>query len=223
MNPSLGERFSIRKAPDEDRNFFDAYCIIILAVHIVTANGNPKQKSRKFGTRRNIYKMPQVTCSGCHCTPFAQFAVIARRTARSLLCMENFLPFLDYVFTKLYQEFLSQFGSTPPSVLPYCYTSLFALFWKYSPCTKLASTLLPVCSRGWPTTIWRNRCSPSRLCSITSSLNRFVNTLPGNGGIVTLALSRSSMSRKYSKSEYRRRTVLCLSLKAGMLVRQIIS
>ena len=62
MNPSLGERFGIRKAPDEDRNFFDAYCIIILAVHIVTANGNPKQKSRKFGTRRNIYKMPQVTC-----------------------------------------------------------------------------------------------------------------------------------------------------------------
>ena len=62
MNPSQGERFSIRKAPDDDRNFFDAYCIIILAVHIVTANGNPKQKSRRLGTRRNIYKMSQVIC-----------------------------------------------------------------------------------------------------------------------------------------------------------------
>ena len=86
MNPSLGERFSIRKAPDEDRNFFDAYCIIILAVHIVTANGNPKQKSRKFGTRRNIYKMPQVTCYRlplyairsirCNCSKHSQIATV---------------------------------------------------------------------------------------------------------------------------------------------------
>ena len=73
--------------------------------------------------------------------------------------------------------------------------------WNHSPCTKLASTLLPVCNSGCPTTICKNRCSPSLLCSITSSLNRFVNTFPGSGGIVTRALSRSSISRKYSKSE----------------------
>lgn len=68
-------------------------------------------------------------------------------------------------------------------------------------CTNGPRTLLPVWSRGCPTTICKNRCSPSRLCSITSSEKRFVNTLPGRGGIVTLALSRSSISRKYSKSE----------------------
>jgi hypothetical protein len=50
-----------------------------------------------------------------------------------------------------------------------------------------------------------------------------VKTLPGNGGMVTLALSRSNMSRKYSKSEYRRRTTEWRSLKAGMLVRVWIS
>jgi len=70
----------------------------------------------------------------------------------------------------------------------------------HSPCTKLASTLLPVCKSGWPTTICKNRCKPSRRCSITSSLNRFVNTFPGSGGMVTRADSRSRMSRKYSKS-----------------------
>jgi len=86
--------------------------------------------------------------------------------------------------TDLHQALRSQFGS----------------------CTKLASTLLPVCSNGWPTTICKNRCNPSRRCSITSSLNRFVKTFPGNGGIVTRADSRSRMSRKYSKSLYLRRT-----------------
>ena len=101
-----------------------------------------------------------------------------------------------------YHEFLSQFGSvsqlaalSPPDVL------FFHHKWNHSPCTKLASTLLPVCNSGCPTTICKNRCSPSLLCSITSSLNRFVNTFPGSGGIVTRALSRSSISRKYSKSE----------------------
>lgn len=94
---------------------------------------------------------------------------------------------------------------------------------KDPPCIKLASTLLPVCSSGCPATICRNRWSPSRRCSMTSSLNRFVNTLPGRGGIVTRVLSRSRMSRKYSKSEYRRRTTECFSLNAGMLVRQTIS
>lgn len=78
-------------------------------------------------------------------------------------------------------------------------------------CTKLASTLLPVCSSGWPTTICRNLCSPSRRCSITSSENRFVNTLPGSGGMVTRDDSRSRMSRKCSKSLYRRRTLENLS------------
>ena len=53
MRLSQGERFSIRKAPDDDGNLFDAYCIIYLAVHIVTADGNPKQKSRNIGTRRD--------------------------------------------------------------------------------------------------------------------------------------------------------------------------
>ena len=134
---------------------------------------------------------------------------------RPLLCMKPIL-----IPAIVHQEFLSQFGSIPALVLPrICYEPPP----QHSPCTKLANTLLPVCSKGWPTTICRNRCNPSLLCSITSSLNRLVNTLPGSGGIVTLALSRSSMSRKYSKSEYRRRTVLCLSLKAGMLVRQTIS
>ena len=88
---------------------------------------------------------------------------------------------------------------------------------------KLAKTLLPVCNKGWPATICRNLCRPSRRCSITSSLKRFVKTFPGSGGIVTLVLSRSRISRKYSKSEYRRRTMDCLSLKAGMFVRHMIS
>lgn len=43
-------------------------------------------------------------------------------------------------------------------------------------------------------------------------------TFPGSWGIVTLVLSFSRMSRKASKSEYRRRTTDCWSLKAGMLV-----
>lgn len=94
---------------------------------------------------------------------------------------------------------------------------------QFGSCIKLARTLLPVCSRGWPATICRNLCKPSRRCSITSSLNRLVKTFPGSGGIVTLVLSRSRISLKYSKSEYRRRTMECLSLNAGMFVRQIIS
>ena len=44
------------------------------------------------------------------------------------------------------------------------------------PWTKLPKTLLPVCSRGCPTTICRKRWRPSRLCSITSSENRLVKT-----------------------------------------------
>lgn len=141
-----------------------------------------------------------------------------------------------------HHEFLSQFGSTRKKVVS------FGSSWKidslhlsisplmhlrhtpkperkehHSPCTKLAKTLLPVCNSGCPTTICKKRCSPSLRCSITSSEKRFVKTLPGSGGMVTRADSRSRMSRKYSKSEYRRRTVLCLSLKAGMLVRQTIS
>lgn len=43
-------------------------------------------------------------------------------------------------------------------------------------------------------------------------------TFPGSWGIVTLVLSFSRMSRNASKSEYRRRTTDCWSLKAGMLV-----
>jgi hypothetical protein len=79
-------------------------------------------------------------------------------------------------------------------------SSVFCIAYPNSPCTKLPSTLLPVCSSGCPTTICRNRCSPSRRCSITSSLKRLVNTFPGRGGMVTRADSRSRMSRKYSKS-----------------------
>lgn len=64
----------------------------------------------------------------------------------------------------------------------------------------------------------KNRSSPSRLLSMTSSEKRFVKTLPGNGGMFTLVDSRSRISRKASKSEYRRRTSEWRSLKAGMLV-----
>ena len=53
-------------------------------------------------------------------------------------------------------------------------------------CTNGPSTFEPVCSSGCPTTILRNLSNPSLLCSITSSLNLLVNTLPGSGGIVTL-------------------------------------
>lgn len=91
------------------------------------------------------------------------------------------------------------------------------------PCTNAASTLLPVWSSGCPTTICRNRCSPSLLCSITSSEKRFVSTLPGRGGIVTRALSRSSISLKASNSLYRRLTVEDFNLNAGILVRITIS
>ncbi|POS88397.1 hypothetical protein EPUL_000049 [Erysiphe pulchra] len=71
------------------------------------------------------------------------------------------------------------------------------------PCTKLANTLLPVCSKGCPTTICKNLCKPSPRCSITSSLKRFVKTFPGRGGMVTRADSLSKISRKCSKSEIR--------------------
>ena len=78
-------------------------------------------------------------------------------------------------------------------------------------------TLDPVCNSGWPATllinivmesryIWRNLSKPSLRCSMTSSENRFVKTLPGSGGIETLDDSRSRMSRKCSKSLYRLRT-----------------
>ena len=53
---------------------------------------------------------------------------------------------------------------------------------------------------------------------MTSSEKRFVKTLPGRGGMFTRVLSRSRMSRKASKSEYRRRTTECRSLNAGMFV-----
>lgn len=74
------------------------------------------------------------------------------------------------------------------------------------------------CKSGCPATICKNRSNPSLRPSITSSVNRLVNTLPGNAGIFTRVLSRSRMSRKYSKSEYRRRTELYRILNAGMFV-----
>jgi hypothetical protein len=74
------------------------------------------------------------------------------------------------------------------------------------------------CRRGCPATTLRNFSRPSRLVSITSSENLFVKTLPGNRGMLTLVDSRSRISRKASKSLYRRRTTECRSLKAGMLV-----
>lgn len=57
------------------------------------------------------------------------------------------------------------------------------------------------CSNGCPATILKNLSSPSRLPSMTSSENLFVNTFPGSGGILTRVDSRSRMSRKASKSE----------------------
>jgi hypothetical protein len=86
------------------------------------------------------------------------------------------------------------------------------------PCTNPPNTLLPVCNSGCPPTILRNLSKPLRLSSITASSNRFRYTLPGSGGILTLALSRSSKSRKTSKSEYRRLTSDRRSLNAGMFV-----
>lgn len=53
---------------------------------------------------------------------------------------------------------------------------------------------------------------------MTSSVNRFVKTLPGRGGIETREDSLSRISRKCSKSLYRRRTEEDLSLNAGMFV-----
>jgi len=76
-----------------------------------------------------------------------------------------------------------------------------ALRSQFGSCMNAPRTLLPVCNSGCPTTICRKRCRPSLLCSITSSENRLVNTFPGSGGMVTLAVSRSRTSRKYSKSE----------------------
>ena len=74
------------------------------------------------------------------------------------------------------------------------------------------------CNSGCPATILKNRSNPSRRLSITSSENRLVNTFPGRGGIFTRVDSCSRMSRKASKSEYRRRTMEWRSLNAGMLV-----
>lgn len=118
------------------------------------------------------------------------------------------------------------------STLPYQ-----ALRSQFGSCTNGPSTFEPVCSNGCPTTILRNLSRPSLLCSITSSLNLLVKTLPGRGGIVTcagqyercpsdqhtLALSLSRISRKYSKSEYLLRTTEWRNLKAGMFVRVCIS
>jgi hypothetical protein len=57
------------------------------------------------------------------------------------------------------------------------------------------------CNKGCPATTLKNLSKPSLLLSITSSLNLFVNTFPGRGGIFTLVDSRSRISRKASKSE----------------------
>jgi hypothetical protein len=123
--------------------------------------------------------------------------------------------------TKLIQAFTT--SSCPNSDLTPININPNDLEALHIPWTKPTSTLLPVCNSGCPTTICRNRCNPSFRCSITSSLNRLVKTLPGSGGIVTRALSRSRISLKYSKSLYLRLTMLCLSLKAGILVRHTIS
>ena len=67
----------------------------------------------------------------------------------------------------------------------------------------------------------KKRSKPSRLASMTSSENRFVKTFPGRGGILTRVDSRSNISLKASKSEYRLRTTECRSLKAGIFVYQV--
>lgn len=65
--------------------------------------------------------------------------------------------------------------------------------------TGLSSSL--TCSKGWLATPVMNLSKPSLLLSMTSSVNRFVKTFPGKGGMFTLVVSRSRMSLKYSKSE----------------------
>ena len=130
------------------------------------------------------------------------FPVVLQRLALSIdsLVIDILRCFIRPLFVNgsswYYHAFRSQFGSRSTSI---SFLAQHALM--YSPCTKGPSTLLPVCSSGCPTTICKNRCNPSLRCSITSSLKRFVNTLPGKGGMVTRADSRSRMSRKYSKSE----------------------
>jgi len=48
-----------------------------------------------------------------------------------------------------------------------------ALRSQFGSCTKPPNTLLPVCSNGCPTTIFRKRSSPRRRSSITASSKRF--------------------------------------------------
>ena len=52
----------------------------------------------------------------------------------------------------------------------------------------------------------KKRSKPSLRASMTSSEKRLVKTLPGKGGMLTRVDSRSRISRKASKSEYRLRT-----------------
>jgi hypothetical protein len=85
-------------------------------------------------------------------------------------------------------------------------------------CSAVPQVRLLTCRRGCPATTCKNLSSPSRRDSMTSSVNRLVNTLPGSGGMFTLVDSRSRISRKYSKSEYRRRTDEYRTRNAGMLV-----
>jgi hypothetical protein len=53
---------------------------------------------------------------------------------------------------------------------------------------------------------------------MTDSAKRLVKTFPGKGGILTRVVSLSNESLSHSKSEYRRLTVLFLSLNAGIFV-----
>lgn len=92
-----------------------------------------------------------------------------------------------------------------------------------SPWMKDTRTLLPVCKSGCPAVLFRKFWNSALRYSITSSSKFFLpQTFPGRDPIVTRADSRSRMSRKCTKSVYRRLTMDLSSLKVGMFVLQMM-
>lgn len=98
----------------------------------------------------------------------------------------NHVSLTQYLFTTVFLDvdkgFVTPAEHPKVVVEQHCRSLMNGLF---LPCTNGPRTLLPVCSNGCPTTICKNLCRPSLRCSITSSENRFVKTLPGRGGMVT--------------------------------------
>lgn len=101
------------------------------------------------------------------------------RTPRSPLLGRSFVS-SSYIYCQISCNRIANLQGG--SLLSLSYQALRSQF---GSCTNGPRTFDPVCSSGCPTTILRNLSRPSRLCSITSSLNRFVKTFPGRGGIVT--------------------------------------